>query len=203
MTETTTCPSCGSPTPERARFCPECGSRLEAPPADEESRLDRLTRGAELRLASLRTRTQLLARAVGARERARAQTATLRARQARLRLERDAALHELGAAVYAGGDQETESARARVERLDAALATLEDEMDAVLEQAEAEIAELDAERRPTVAVTRSAGPEQPDPAVEPIKEPWPPPDEADPPEPAIIPEPSPQPTPEPYPDADP
>jgi hypothetical protein len=172
-------------------------------PVDDESRIDRITRSAELRLASLRTRTQLLARAVGARERARAQTATLRARQARLRLERDAALHELGAAVYAGSEPETESARSRVERLDAALATLEDEMDAVLERAEAEIAELDAERRPTVAVTRPSNPEQPDPAVEPIEEPWPPPDEADPPEPAVIPEPSPQPTPEPYPDANP
>jgi rRNA maturation protein Nop10 len=203
VSATETCPSCGSATPEGARYCPECGRRLDAAGPPAESRLDRLGHDVSLRLAGLRTRAQLLARSVGARESARARVASLRARQARLRLERDAALHELGAAVYAGDAPETESARARVTALDAAIATLEDEMNAVLADAEAQVAQIDAELRPTVAVTRPGTPEEPDPALEPIREPWPPPNEADPPEPAVIPEPSPQPVEEPYPDPSP
>jgi class 3 adenylate cyclase len=33
-----TCPSCGSPLPERARFCPECGVALSVPTRDDEER---------------------------------------------------------------------------------------------------------------------------------------------------------------------
>ena len=33
-----TCPSCGSPTPDGARFCPECGAALTAPPPVLEER---------------------------------------------------------------------------------------------------------------------------------------------------------------------
>jgi hypothetical protein len=168
----------------------------------EPNRLDELARTAELRLAALRTRAGLFARSVGARQSARAHAANVRARIARLRLERDTALHALGAAVYGGDPTETETARARVAALDTAIATLEDEMNAVLAEAAAQVARIDAELRPTVAVTRPDEPESPDPGVQPpTEEPWPPPNEADPPQPAVIPEPSPQPTPEPYPDS--
>ena len=113
----------------------------------------------------------------------------------RLRLERDEALQALGAAVYADDAAGTDSARDRVAALDAAIATLEDEMSAALADAEARIRATTDEVRPTEAYTRPADPEEPDPAFEPVpaQEPWPPPDEADPPEPAVIPERSPQP----------
>jgi hypothetical protein len=200
------CPTCGAQAPERARFCSECGTRLApetpAEPAERgPRRLDELTHGARLRLRHLGTRTRATAQNLAARQSAQARTASARARQARLLLERDDALRALGAAVYADDAPGTESARERVAALDAAIATLEDEMTAALAEADARIRANADELRPTEAYTRPANPEEPDPAVEPVpvEEPWPPPDEADPPEPAIIPEPSPQPVEEPYP----
>jgi hypothetical protein len=207
-TQTQTCPTCGTPAPERARFCSECGTRLAGTPAAEPApagpgRLDELSRSAQLRLRHLGTRTRAVAESLGARQNARARIAGARARQARLGLERDEALHALGAAVYADDAAGTDSARKRVAALDAAIQTLEDEMTAALAHAEARIRANAAELRPTEAYTRPANPEEPDPAAQPVpaEEPWPPPNEADPPEPAVIPEPSPQPVEEPYPPA--
>jgi outer membrane biosynthesis protein TonB len=202
------CPTCGAPAPERARFCAECGTRLAPDTAaatenQRPNRLDELGRTAQLRLRHLGTRTRALAQNLGASQSARARVAAARSRQARLLLERDEALHALGAAVYAGDAAGTESARDRVAALDAAIATLEDEMTAALADADARIRANAAELRPTEAYTRPANPEEPDPAAEPApaEEPWPPPNEADPPQPAIVPEPSPQPVEEPYPPA--
>jgi outer membrane biosynthesis protein TonB len=203
---TQTCPTCGAQAPERARFCSECGTRLtpDAAAAPEErvpGLLDGLSRGARLRVRHLGTRARATAQNLAARKNAQAVLASARARQARLGLERDEALQALGAAVYAHDPAGTDSARDRVAALDAAIATLEDEMSAALAEAEARIRANTDELRPTEAYTRPANPEEPDPAVQPVpaEEPWPPPDEADPPEPAIIPEPSPQPVEEPYP----
>jgi zinc-ribbon domain len=209
-TQTQTCSTCGAHAPERARFCSDCGTRLDgdaaapaAPAESEPRRIDGLSRGARLRIRHLGTRTRAVAQNLAARQSAQARVASARARQARLHLERDAALQALGAAVYADDAAGTDSARDRVAALDAAITTLEDEMNAALADAEAQIRANAAELRPTEAYTRPANPEEPDPAVEPVpaEEPWPPPDEADPPQPAIVPEPSPQPVEEPYPPA--
>ena len=201
------CPSCGNEAPERARFCPECGSRIAAGETgreEEPSRLDELLHGAGAALTRARLTAERVARTVSAQQRARAELARLHAEEARLELDRDAALRDLGAAVYGGEAAETESARGAVAALEERLAALREEKDAVLEQARMHVAEVDEELRPTVAVTRPAQPEQPDPATEPQppQEPWPPPDEGDPPQPAVVPEPSPQPVPEPYPPRD-
>lgn len=200
---TLTCPACGSPTPERARFCPECGGRLtdaDAAPS-RWSRLDEVGRTAQLRLRHLGTRAQLAARGLQLRQSTRAQIASLRARQARLRLEHDAALQALGAAVYGDDAAGTDAARNRLAALDSALASVEDEMNTALAHAEDRLAELDAEVRPTAVIRPEPTPPdpQPEPAPEPPQEPWPPPDEGTPPAPAIVPEPSPVPAEEPYP----
>jgi hypothetical protein len=132
--------------------------------SSRQSRFDELARSAELRLRHLGTRTRVAARTLTVRQSARARVAPLRARVARLELEREDALHDLGAAVYAGDAAETGSAHARVAALDASIATLEDEMQAAVADADAQVAALDAQMRPTVAVTRPADPEQQGPA---------------------------------------
>lgn len=152
-----------------------------------------------------------LARAsIDARERARSQWETLRARQAAaaelrriesalagLEPERRAAVHDLGTAAY-GRDAEAEAAaRARLEELDAREADLRAELDRAQKDAGERIrlARLPVEETVMVAPPEPAPPPDegtpPQPAV--VPEPYPPPDEGDPPEPARVPEPGPDP----------
>jgi hypothetical protein len=152
-----------------------------------------------------------LARAsVDARERARSQWETLRARQAAaaelrriqsaiagLEPERRSALHDLGAASYRGDAEGEAAARARLEGLDAREAELRAELDHTHESAGERIrlARLPVEETVMVVPPEPAPPPDegtpPGPAV--VPEPYPPPDEGDPPEPARVPEPSPDP----------
>ena len=152
-----------------------------------------------------------LARAsVDARERARAQWETLRARQeaaadlrriqtaiARIEPERRAALHDLGAAAYRRDDEAEAESRRHLEDLDAREAELRAELGRTHENAGERIrlARLPVQETVMVVPTEPAPPPDegtpPQPVV--VPEPYPPPDEGDPPEPARVPEPGPDP----------
>lgn len=148
-----------------------------------------------------------LARAsIDARERARSQWETLRARQAAvaelrriqtaiagLEPERRNAFHDLGTAAYRGDAEAEADARKRLENLDAREAELRAELDHTHENAGERIrlARLPVEETVMVIPTEPAPPPDegtpPQPAI--VPEPYPPPDEGDPPEPARVPEP--------------
>jgi hypothetical protein len=151
-----------------------------------------------------------LARAsIDARERARSQWETLRARQASaaeirriqsaiagLELERHTAVHDLGTAAYRHDSDAEGAARARLEGLDAREADLRAELDRAQKDAGERIrlARLPVQETVMVVPEPAPPPDEgtpPQPAV--VPEPYPPPDEGDPPEPARVPEPSPDP----------
>ena len=155
-------------------------------------------------LDTFRSRGRVAAESIATRGRARRRAYALRQELARMAVDRDRLLFELGNAVYLGDEQATEEARSRVEALDRLAAEREAEMQQVLESAQDALARGRLEVQPTEV---AEAPQEPDPAPgegnppEParIPEPYPPPDEGSPPQPAVIPEPGPAVIPEPGP----
>jgi hypothetical protein len=155
-------------------------------------------------LDTFRSRSRVTAESIATRGRARRQVYVLRQELARMAVDRDRLLFDLGNAVYGGDEQATEETRGRLEELDRLAAQKEAEMQQVLESAQNVLARGRLEVQPTEVAEAQ---QEPDPAPgegnppEParIPEPYPPPDEGSPPQPAVIPEPGPAVIPEPGP----
>jgi hypothetical protein len=150
-------------------------------------------------LDSFRSRATVATESLATRGRAARQLFVLRRELRRMAALRTRLLFELGAAVYRGDGQATETARGQLEELDALTARREGEMQAVVAGAREEIRQRKLEVQPTemVELPDQPGEDPGGPAV--IPEPYPPPDEGTPPAPAIIPEPGPAVIPEPGP----
>ncbi|HEY6607213.1 MAG TPA: hypothetical protein VIZ44_12740, partial [Gaiellaceae bacterium] len=152
-------------------------------------------------------RAGVAASSVATRGQATGRVIVLRREVQRLGVARRRLLLEFGEAVYRGDDRAAENAREQVKELDELAAEREEEMRAVVADAQERIQQRRLEMRPTEMVEVPEVPEQPSPGEpvtpEParIPEPYPPPDEGTPPQPAIIPEPGPAVIPEPGPEA--
>jgi len=160
----------------------------------------------------LRDRARFARTSLSARAAARRDVYRLLREREELARARDGLLRGLGGAVYAGDDAATESLRSELERLDAATAAKEEEMQAVSERAQEQVDEARLEVQPTemVELPGDPTPPQPPPTIpEPIPHPSPQPGPTPIPEPTpvphepvtppAIPEPIPQPSPDPAP----
>jgi hypothetical protein len=188
--------------PPAARFCVGCGSRVGpdhgAISWDVAERRyfgvlpgRRFFRAASTRVARLWAivlgRIRQSVAVVAARADAELQILALRRDAAKLSRERASRLRELGEAVYQGGSDETEQARARVAELDTRLATTEEQMSATREHL---ARQLESARREGGATEVEQPPfDPPGPVIVPEPEPVP----LDPPGPVIVPEPEPVP----------
>lgn len=158
-------------------------------------------------LGGVRARAGVAASSVATRGQATGRVIVLRREVQRLGVARRRLLLEFGEAVYRGDDRAAENAREQVKELDELATQREEEMRAVVADAQERIQQRRLEMRPTEMVEVPEVPEQPSPGEpvtpEParIPEPYPPPDEGTPPQPAIIPEPGPAVIPEPGPEA--
>jgi hypothetical protein len=158
-------------------------------------------------LGGVRARAGVAASSVATRGQATGRVIVLRREVQRLGIVRRRLLLEFGEAVYRGDDRAAQNAREQVKELDELAAQREEEVRAVVADAQERIQQRRLEVRPTEMVEVPEVPEQPSPGEpvtpEParIPEPYPPPDEGSPPQPAIIPEPGPAVIPEPGPDA--
>ena len=214
------CPNCGSRLPPRSRFCPECGTRVaegdtavEPLPPDETGPvpvhvararprafelLEGAARGSAVALGRLRSRARFGLEAVATRSTARRDLLRLRNERAALLAARDAAVRELGEAVYRGDGEATETQRRRVEELDGQIAEKEAEMTDTAASAVERIEQAHLEVEPTAVETPEPYPppaEPPSPTT--VPEPTPVPSE--PPGPVPVPEPGPEPSPPPMP----
>jgi hypothetical protein len=181
--QTTTCNRCGVTVPTAARYCPECGTPLAevrtfgTPPSVPPG----LGRG----LSKLRLRGRAFVETVSAQNAARRELTALRREVEQLHAKRDLWLRDLGRAVYDGDDAGSERGKAALRGLDQEILAKEEQMTHTALQAQAHVARVQAEARPTVLLE----PAQP----APVPEPYPPPDEGTPPTPAPVPEPYPPP----------
>jgi hypothetical protein len=146
-------------------------------------------------LDSFRARAGVAADSLATRGRAARRVITLRRELQRMAALRARLLFELGAAVYGGDEQATETARGQLGELDELAAQREAEMEAVVAQAQERLKRRRLEVQPTEMVELpeeplAPGEGEPSGPVR-IPEPYPPPDEGSPPQPAIIPEPGP------------
>lgn len=205
------CHNCGAAPPKRARFCPECGTRLEAAaepdtavlPAPEHAPTPEppAPRRFGAALGNLRARAGHSADALATRSRARREILRVRRELLELGGEREGRLRDLGRAVYDGDRKGTKRLRAELSELDARIERKEAEMATIEAEAQERIEQgrLEVQRTQMVEIPEPPSPNpSPDPAPvpepgppTPVPEPYPPPDEATPPEPARIPEPGP------------
>jgi hypothetical protein len=199
------CRNCGAALPKGARFCPECGTRLDGDaeratavlPSGEPERSAR----ANPALARLRARARYAVDAFATRSRTRRDLLRVRGELLELGAQRKMRLRELGEVVYDGDRKGTKRLRAELSELDARIEAKEAEMTTIAAEARERIDRARLEVQPTEMVEIPEPPSpnpSPDPAPvpepgppAPVPEPYPPPDEATPPEPARIPEPGP------------
>lgn len=163
-----------------------------------------ISRASAEALEGFRARAGVAAESWALRGRAAGRLVVLRRELARMNALRGQLLLELGAAVYRGDYQATETARAQVAELDQLVAQREVEMQAVVSTAQErmERRKLQVQRTEMVELPQEPFPppdegQPPEPAI--IPEQYPPPDEGTPPQPAVIPEPGPAVIPEPGP----
>jgi hypothetical protein len=153
--------------------------------------------GAKVRAAAFGDRVRGLLDVARAGSGARRKIAALRSERERLLIERRSRLAALGEAVYGGDETATSTERAELERLDAAIAEREAEMERIVAQTQEHVARTRLASDPTriVAVEEPMPPPGEADPPEPVRipEPYPPPGEADPPEPVRVPEPYPDP----------
>jgi zinc ribbon protein len=152
---------------------------------------DRALAGVDVTLASL-----------SARSRAERELLALRRRMRDSMQRRDVLLRDLGAAVYRGDEEATDSLKGEIGALDESIEEAKKTMQVILEQAEASVRKAQLEVQPT-QIQPPEAPDIPEPYPPPgevdppqqpdIPEPYPPPGELDPPVPPDVPEPSPEP----------
>lgn len=196
------CPNCGAATPKRARFCPECGTRIGG---DEVSP----PRGSASALGAVRARARYALDVVATRSRAGRELTRVRQELLTLAAERERRLRELGDAVYRDDRTGSKRLRSELTALDARIEGKETEMATIAAEARQRLQSARLEVQPTEMVeipeppspnpvpdpdpTPPPGPPTPvpEPGPTPVPEPYPPPDELTPPQPARIPEPGP------------
>jgi outer membrane biosynthesis protein TonB len=143
------------------------------------------------RLSALKLRGRAFLESASAQAAARRELGGLRYDVARLRADRERLLRDHGGAVYASDEAGTERGRAAIRDLDHEIAAKEDRMTEIALQAQAHVAQVQAEARQT-QLLEPPPPAPPTPPT-PAPEPYPPPDEGTPPTPAPVPEPYPPP----------
>lgn len=137
------CPRCGEQLPERAVFCPACGTRITGaqesfsryPPAFASATGHARRRVAEAARV-FRERVRALAQSAAIRSRAQAELNKLRYARLELLERRGALLTELGEALYTDDAEATERARGEIARLDERIAATEAQMQALATEAD-------------------------------------------------------------------
>ena len=219
------CANCGTKLPKRSRFCPECGTRIDAGPAETavqelppeetgpvpveyETARPRyfgvLRPGRVLAPAwrAVRDTTGYAFESVTVHSTARAALFRQRRELAELQAQWAESARILGENVYAGDEEGTESARGTLAELDGLIRTKEEEMEQTAADAMERIQRAQLQVQPT-----QVEPPAPAPAPEPFPEPSPPPqpvpvpepvpEPSEPPGPTRVPEPGPVPSPPP------
>ena len=220
------CANCGSELPEKARFCPECGTRVEAEPGetavqevppDETGQVPveydtarprffgvfRPARALSPAWHAVRDTTGYAFESVSVHTTTRKRLFELRRELDALTAERSESARILGEAVYAGDDQGTATARARVAELDASVRAKEEEMEQTAAAAMERLERAHLQVQPTQVETPTPSPEplpEPSPPPQPVPVPEPVPEPSEPPGPAHVPEPTPTPSPPPTPE---
>jgi hypothetical protein len=224
------CANCGTRLPKRARFCPECGGRVEAAepgetavqevPPDETGpvpvevstarprffRVFHLGAVAEPVRAggrAIRGWTGYAAESVAVHTSARAKLYRLGRELDRLIAQRAESARILGESVYAGNEEGTESARAQLAEIDAQVDEKEAEMERTAAGAIERINRAHLQVQPTQVETPVPSPEplpEPSPPPQPVPVPEPTPEPSEPPGPTPVPEPGPVPSPPPTPE---
>jgi zinc-ribbon domain len=217
------CANCGAELPERSRFCPECGTRVEAEagetavqevPPDETGQVPVEYETARPRFFGVfrpgraltpawhaaRDATGYARESVSVHTSVRKKLHGLKRELAALRAERSESARILGEAVYAGDDEGTESARARMAELDGLVRAKEDEMEQTAAAAVERLQRAQLQVQPTQIETPAPPPEpfpEPSPPPQPVPVPEPVPEPSEPPGPTRVPEPAPEPSPPP------
>lgn len=218
------CANCGAELPNRSRFCPECGTRVEAEPGEtavqevppdetgpvpveyETARprffgVFRPGRALAPAWHAVRDTTGYALESLAVHSSARKELFRLRRELVALNAEKSESARILGEAVYAGDDQGTESARARMAELDELVRAKEDEMEQTTAAAVERLQRAQLQVQPTQVETPTPTPEpfpEPSPPPQPVPVPEPTPEPSEPPGPTHVPEPGPVPSPPPH-----
>jgi outer membrane biosynthesis protein TonB len=218
------CANCGAELPNRSRFCPECGTRVEAEPGEtavqevppdetgpvpveyETARprffgVFRPGRALAPAWHAVRDTTGYALESLAVHSSARKELFRLRRELVALNAEKSESARILGEAVYAGDDQGTESARARMAELDELVRAKEDEMEQTAAAAVERLQRAQLQVQPTQVETPTPTPEpfpEPSPPPQPVPVPEPTPEPSEPPGPTHVPEPGPVPSPPPH-----
>jgi len=205
------CANCGIELPQKSRFCPECGTRVEAEPGvtavqevppDETGQVPVAYEQARPRFFgvfrpgralapawhAVRDTTGYALESVTVHTSTRKQLFRQRRELAALTQERSESARIFGEAVYAGDDEGAASARARVAELDELVRAKEDEMEQTAAAAMERLERAHLQVQPTQVEPPTPVPEPPAPVPEPFPEPSPPP------QPVPVPEPTPEPS---------
>ena len=187
------CATCGAELPERSRFCPECGTRVEAEagetavqevPPDETGQVPIEYETARPRFYgvfrparaftpvwhAVRDTTGYAMETVTVHTSTRKRLFELRRELAALTAERSESARILGEAVYAGDDEGTASARARVAELDELVRAKEEEMEQTATAAMERLERAHLQVQPTQIETPEPPPEPPRAADEPTRQ---------------------------------
>jgi outer membrane biosynthesis protein TonB len=217
------CANCGAELPNRSRFCPECGTRLEADPGEtavqevppdetgpvpveyETARprffgVFRPGRALAPAWHAVRDTTGYALESLAVHSSARKELFRLRRELVALNAEKSESARILGEAVYAGDDEGTESARARMAELDELVRAKEDDMEQTAAAAVERLQRAQLQVQPTQVETPTPAPEpfpEPSPPPQPVPVPEPTPEPSEPPGPTHVPEPGPVPSPPP------
>ena len=214
------CANCGTKLPKRSRFCPECGTRIDAGPAETavqelppeetgpitveyETARPRyfgvLRPGRVLAPAwrAVRDTTGYAFESVTVHSTARAALFRQRRELAELQAQWAESARILGENVYAGDEKGTESARGTLAELDRLIRTKEEEMEQTTTAAMERLERAHLQVQPTQVETPTPSPEpspEPSPPPQPVPVPEPVPEPSEPPGPAHVPEPTPTPS---------